>query len=435
MLFIVYGEFEFGSVYQRRKYLEKTQWLKRKDIKRIQTKLTRALLKHAYDNVKFYHNSFRKAGFNPTQFLSLDDMSKVPILTKREFRENIQRMRAINIPVGTQKIWNTSGTTATSIQFYRDTKDIGRGLAAELRGLGWAGYEVGEKMALLWNYTRKARSVKFRIGNRLRRCKFQNIHNISQREMENFANQLHHFKPKFIRAHAGVLNLFASFLQQNKRFDIRPSAIFTSCETLLPNYRKNIEKTFGCKIYDYYASSEVSHIGAQCDSSNAFHVTDENILVEIVEDGQKASPGEEGKLLVTNLHSYGMPLIRYEIGDLGRILPDECACGRKLTMLKVLGRTNEYFVTANGSFLFLKDFHRFFEDLPIINFEVVQESLDEVVVNIVPAKGYEKKHTDFILQNLKYIGSGNIRVKQVDSICPQISGKTTHIVSKVKSNY
>ena len=435
LMFIVYSKVEYGQVYQNRKYLEHTQWLNRKDLRRIQTKLAKALLTHAYHNVKFYNRSFKKAGFHPSQFHSLDDMRRVPILTKQDFRQNIQELRTSTVKNRDQEVLRTSGTTATPIEFYRDKEDIGRGLAAELRGFSWAEYNVGDKMALLWNFTRKAKSSKFKIANMIRRCKFFNINNISEDSMRDFAKMLHRFQPKFIRGHTGALNLFATFLQQNTEFNIRPSAVFTACETLLPNYRKNIESTFDCRVYDYYASSEVSHIGAQCKHGDGFHITDENVLVEIFENGETISPGEDGRVLVTNFHSYGMPFIRYDIGDRGKTLSDDCECGRKLSLMKVFGRTNEYFVTADGSFLFLKDFQRFFEDLPVVNFEVVQKSLEEIVVNVVPADGYKKQHTDFILRNLKYVGSGNINLQLVNSIRPQNSGKYTHVASKIKSDY
>jgi phenylacetate-CoA ligase len=434
-MFFVYSQVEYGPVFQNRKHLEQTQWLKREDIRRIQTKHAKTMLAHAYNNVKFYHRSFKKAGFHPSQFHSLDDMCRVPILRKQDFRMNVQELRASTVPTRAQELLRTSGTTATPVEFYRDKKDVGRGLAAELRGFDWAGYRIGDKMALMWNFTQKARSAKFRIANRIRRCKFFNINNISEDSMQDFATLLHRFKPKFIRGHAGALNLFASFLQQNDGFKINPSAVFTACETLLPNYRKNIESTFNCRVYDYYASSEVSHIGAQCEHSEGFHITDENVLVEIVEDGKNVSSGKDGRVLVTNLHGFGMPFIRYDIGDRGRILSDECECGRGLSLMNVFGRTNEYFVTGDGSFLFLKDFQRFFEDLPVVNFEVVQKSLDEIVVNVVPAAGYLQQHTDFILRNLKYVGSGNISVNLVNSIRPHGSGKFTHVVSKIKGDY
>lgn len=436
LLFTAYDGLEHGHIYQKSKHLEKIQWLKSEEIHRLQRMRTKALLVYAYENVRFYHETFKTVGFHPSEFRSLEDMSRVPILKKQKFCQNVETLVATNISRRKQKTWLTSGTTATPIRVSRSNEDIGWGIAAELRGFGWAGYRIGNKMALLWN-VRPPRdtSVKFRIGNKLRRCKFLNIRDLSESSLKTFAEQLARFKPDFIRGHAGCLNLFASFLLRNEHFCIRPMAAFTSCETLLPHYRKTIESAFGCRVYDYYSSVEVSHIGAQCGNGDSLHVTEENVLVEINREDETVTPGEEGRVLLTNLHGYAMPFIRYDIGDLGKMLPNDCVCGRKLSLLKVLGRTNEYFVQENGSFVFLKDFQRFFEGLPIMDFEVVQESFNEIVINIVPENEYSSWHTDFIVKNLKYVGQGNIRVELVDSIRPQRSGKITHVRSKIKTKY
>ncbi len=85
--------------------------------------------------------------------------------------------------------------------------------------------------------------------------------------------------------------------------------------------------------------------------------------------------------------------------------------------------------------MFLKDFQRFFVDVPVTDFEVVQSSLDEIVIRIVPKAGYSSRHSDFIVQNLRYVGSAKITVELVDSLGPQKSGKMRHIVSKVHSDY
>jgi len=130
-----------------------------------------------------------------------------------------------------------------------------------------------------------------------------------------------------------------------------------------------------------------------------------------------------------------MPFIRYEIGDLGKILPDTCSCGRNLSLFKPIGRTYEHFVNSDGSFTDLRDFQMVFEDLPIEDFQVVQESYDEIILKIVRKPGYTKEHTDFISKHIKYFGRAKIRVEPVDSILPGESGKIRHIVKKVPAPY
>jgi phenylacetate-CoA ligase len=179
----------------------------------------------------------------------------------------------------------------------------------------------------------------------------------------------------------------------------------------------------------------MSHIAAQCGQHEGLHVTEENVLLEIVKDDESASSGEEGKIVLTNLHNFGMPLIRYEIGDLGAIFSDTCSCGRELSLMKPVGRIYEYFADRNGTFTYLRDFQTVFEDLPIQDFQVVQESDDEIVIKIVRRHGYSEAHTNFILKNIKVFGKSKVKVELVNSIPLEKSGKIRHNVSKLSTKY
>ena len=435
---IALNNFEGRCVYRCKKHLDKTQWMKKRDLQRLQIKRLKALLKHAYENVPYYHESFRRQNFRPTDFKCLEDLRRVQILKKSAIRKNSNEMIAKNVPKKELVCRFTSGTTAAPVRFYRGKTDVSWGIGAELRGYGWAGYEVGDKLALIWTFVPgEVRKFAFHLKNFLRRNKILNVYYLSEKNIASFAKKMHRFKPDFIRGYSSAVNIFATFILQNNRFNISPRAIFTSGQTLLPNYQKTIEETFNCEIYDYYATSEVSHIAAQCEQHEGLHIFEENIFVEIVKDDEPASIGEEGKVLLTNLHSYAMPFIRYDIGDVGKIFPDTCSCGRELSLLKPIGRTYEYFVNRDGSFTYLRDFQTVFGDLPIKDFQVVQESYDEIIVKVVRRPGYSKAHTDFILKNVKYhtAREAKIRVELVDSIPLEGSGKIRHTVSKIATKY
>lgn len=236
---------------------------------------------------------------------------------------------------------------------------------------------------------------------------------------------------------AGPTNIFAVFLLENSQFRIRPRAVFTYGETLLPRYRRTIEEAFECKVYDRYAATEIESIAHQCGQHEGLHVTEENVFLEIEKDGVAAVPGEEGKVILTNLNKFAMPFIRYDIGDLGRMLKDDCSCGRELSLFRPVGRTYEYFVHNDGTFTFFRDMNTVFEDLPIEDFQVVQQSCDEILIKIVKRTGYTEAHTDFILKNSMLIFSGivKVRVAFVDSV-PLIGfGKVPHFVSNIQTKY
>ena len=433
---VAYGNFVSRRVYECRRYLEKTQWLKKRDLEAFRLKRLKALVKHAYDNVPYYHEVFKKAGVGPDDLKSLSDLGRFPVLKKSAIRRNLECMVAGLVPQKEFVCRHTTGTTAAPMKLYRERKDVSWGIGAELRGYGWAGYEVGDKLGLIWNYPPKRfGSFWFSLERLMGRYRVLHVRELSESSMSLFADKMRRFRPDFIKGHAGSTNIFATFLAKNGVNEIRPRGVLTSCETLFPYYRKEIEGAFGCRVYNYYASAEMSHIAAECGHHEALHVVDENVNLEVVDEDGQVEDGEEGRVLLTNLNDYAMPFIRYEIGDSGRILDDECQCGRRLRLFTIRGRTNEHFVCGDGSFTLLCDLQRVFEDLPIQDFQVVQENHDEIVIRIAPQSGYTEKHTDFILKHLLLVGKAKMKVELVERILPGKTGKVSHVVSKIATDY
>jgi phenylacetate-CoA ligase len=434
--FIMYDKLTGRRVWACKNFLEKTQYLKKRELQRLQIKKLKALLTHAYAHVPYYHELFKNAGFRPEDLREVEDLRKIPILSRSALRKYSKKIIADNFAEKNMILQFTSGTTASPVGVYRSKEDLSWGVAAELRAYSWAGYKVGDRKALIWLIRPEdRRSFRFKLRNLLLRTKILDVNCLSEKSMESFVRVLHRFKPKFIRGYPSSTSILAAFMLNNGCSSIKPKAVFTSGQTLLPNYRRVIEKAFGCKVYDYYASSEMSHIAAQCGQHEGLHVSDENIIVEVVKSEETTSRGEDGKILLTNLNNYAMPFIRYDIGDVGKILNDECSCGRDLTLLQVSGRTYEYFQNSDGSFTCLRDFQTVFEDLPIRDFQVIQETFDEILIKIVAEPGYTNAHTEFILRNIKSSGKANIKIELVDSLPLGASGKVQHLVSKLKTNY
>jgi phenylacetate-CoA ligase len=142
-------------------------------------------------------------------------------------------------------------------------------------------------------------------------------------------------------------------------------------------------------------------------------------------------------VLLTSLNNLAMPFIRYDIGDRGKMFVDDCPCSRGLSLLRPIGRTYEYFVHSDGTFTIFRDLQTVFEDLPIEDFQIVQQSNDEIVIKIVKRVGYTNAHTDFILKKISlcFAKIARLRVELVDSL-PLIGfGKVPHFVSKIPTKY
>jgi len=413
--------------------------MKKEELQQLQLRKLKALLNHAYENVPYYHELFRKKGFRPNDFAKLEDLQKIPVLRRSDLRSKSNELIARNAKRSDLISCATSGTTAAPIKFYHSKMEVPWYRAAEARAYSWAGYKTGDKvlyLRLLDSNDVLARP-RARIVRFVRRWKLLGGYDLSEKSMASFCAENRNFKPDFVHGGAGPLNIFGVFLLENSQYRIRPKAVFTYGQQLLPDYRKTIEEAFRSKVHDVYSSTEIPYVAAQCGSHDGLHVTDENVFLEIENDGEAAAPGEEERVLLTSLNNLEMPFIRYDVGDRGKMFGSDCTCGRGLSLFKPLGRSYEYFVHSDGTFTIFRDLQTVFEDLPIEDYEIVQESLDEIVIRIVKRAGYTQAHTNFILNKINLIISDIVkaRVELVDSVPLLGFGEVPHFVSKIPTKY
>lgn len=185
------------------------------------------------------------------------------------------------------------------------------------------------------------------------------------REHEDLYNICTQKKPPYL--HCGVEPLvgMARFASKSGRRDFRPEIALTVGSTVTQEMRDIVKSTLNAKIVDRYSTEETAIIAIQCPHHSHFHVLTSANYVEIVDDNNRpCAAGEPGRVLVTNLNSFSMPLIRYDIGDIaewGR----ESDCGIRLPVIeKLLGRTSHTFLNPDGRKTYAKIYARDFDDLP-----------------------------------------------------------------------
>ena len=174
-------------------------------------------------------------------------------------------------------------------------------------------------------------------------------------------------------------------------------------------------------------------MAAECPEQTGYHIMSPNVILEFIRDNQPVSLGEMGKIVVTDLHNYAMPFIRYENGDLGMPSDEKCPCGRGMPLMKgVVGRVTDILVIGD-KFISSPSLTLLFKDLPIKQYQLVQETETEITIKIVKGDGYCDKHTEQIrslIQN--YLGSNiNITIELVTAILSSESGKYRFIISRV----
>lgn len=423
----------FRSWWTYYKQLRESCKLPLEEIKEIQSERLRALIKHAYENVPYYHKKFREAGVKPIDIKNPEHLIKLPILTRSDVRENFNDLIAANLPKEKLVPNATGGSTGEPLQFCVTKESIAHGSAAAHRAYEWYGWEFGDRIAYLWGSPidlSAQEKIRKKLFNLISRRIYLNAFNMSEEEMERFARKLIKFKPKAIIAYASAVYIFSKYVKNKGIEGIRPKVIISQAEKLFDYQRKVIEEVFECKVFDFYGSREIIAMASECIKHIGYHISAENVVLEFVRNGKHVSPGEKGRILVTDLHNYAMPFIRYENGDIGVPTNETCSCGINLPLMKSIeGRITDALLIG-GTIISSPSLTLVFKNHPIKQYQLVQETENKIVIKIVKANSYSQKNTEELYKMMrKIIGdNANLDIIFVDNIPPAKSGKHKFII-------
>lgn len=420
------------------KELEETQWWAPEQLRELQNEKLRALIKHAYENVPYYRRTFDGRGLTDKDIQTVEELPKLPILTKDNIRRDFQDLIAKDFKRRKPFLNTTGGTTGDPLKYYIDMDVASINWAGMFRGWGWAGYRLGDKRATLSgsSLVTDKPTFKVRVRNKFERNLKLSSLNMSEQIMSLYAEKLRKYKPLYVLGYPSVLYLFANYLSVKGTSDIRPKAIFTTAEMLFPHYRRIIEEQFGCKVFDQYGCYDGGPQAMECSEHCGYHISDEKAIIEFVDkDSKRVPPGYPGKFIVTDLHNYTMPFIRYATDDIGVLAQGKCPCGRGLPLLKSIeGRTTDIIIFGDGSTLpgpSLVDLFRNFQYIK--QYQVIQDATDHLLIKVVKKESYRDQDTAHFLSIMKGHISERVEidVQFVDEIPTTKAGKHRFIISKV----
>jgi phenylacetate-CoA ligase len=221
-----------------------------------------------------------------------------------------------------------------------------------------------------------------------------------------------------------------------------PVAVIASGETLTTTDTAVIERAFRCRVLNHYSSFEALHLAQTCpDVPELLHVNSEHALLRIVrEDGTDAPPGESGRVVITDLANWVMPLINYDIGDRA-VAGGPCPCGRGFpTLMSLEGRAGERIKTPSGKMITPTALGwlitTVFRMLPYVwEYQAIQTAADAVILRIVPTADFtEELATKLARAAETFLGPGmRVRVETVERIAVEASGKRLVIKSELPS--
>ena len=417
----------------------KTQWLSKEEIAELQAQKLRALIEHAYRNVPYYHQLFNRLRLKPEDIQKPADLHKLPLLSKQDIRQNFDSMMAVNADRQRSNLYATSGTTGSPLKVYVTSHNAETERALNLRMRHWGGWSPREKRATLSGYSVVPQGPQklplWRYDWPEHRL-FLSPYHMTKENMGNYIQKLREFKPTIIESYPSYLSFLALHLERNgETLPVR--AVFTSSETMFPYQRQVITERFQTRIFDWYGLTERAVSAAQCECGDGYHVNAEKTLVEIVRpDGSLAAPGEYGEIVGTNLEEYGMPLIRYQSGDMSALRAQDCPCGRKLSLIEqVQTRVDDIITTADGRLINPAPLAGLFRKESIERGRIIQEDTDRFTVQIVAGDGFSEADAIPIVNGVHYVVGHNIHVSVeiVTEIPCMANGKYPFVVSKLRN--
>jgi phenylacetate-CoA ligase len=423
----VWDNEEFQRYYR---WLQETQWWSKSQLEGYQLEQLQALVRHAYENVPYYRRVFDEHQLKPEDIATLNDLQKIPLLTKEDVRKNPEDFVAHNFDRTRLRFWTTGGSSGTPLGLYQDryTVDLYES-AFRWRQWSWAGYRFWDRKARL----QRGEMGRF-TGTGTRACWEYNTsenelvlsaRDMSEENMHEFVRRIREFSPKFLVGIPSALEILARFMKRNKIDDIGATAIFCEAETLYPEQRRLIESQFNSEIFAGYGMSERVADAVECEQHAGYHVSMEYGILELVDKNNEpiTQPGVLGRVVGTGLCTYEMPFIRYATNDLAVYAEDECSCKRQLTLIQDFkGRLREFFVSKTGKLVPLQlvwtGRHPVWAKIRELNF--LQEREGEIVVRIAKAPQFsETQIAKELLEEIHKVLDGDefdVRIVSVDRL-------------------
>ncbi len=418
--------------------MEKSQWFPSDELKLHQLERLKSLLVQAQAHVPYYHHLFQQINFQPESVESLNDLNRIPFLTKSIIKANIEDLKADNAQYLSR--FNTGGSSGEPLVFFIGKQRVSHDVAAKWRATRWWDVDIGDPEIVVWGSPIElgAQDGVRGLRDKIFRTQLLPAFAMSEDKLNEFVQTIQRVRPKMLFGYPSALAHIAAYAEKNKhKLDhLGIKVAFVTSECLYDHQRQQIERVFACPVANGYGGRDAGFIAHECPEGR-LHITAEDIIVEIVDSqGELLPTGEAGEIVVTHLATGDFPFIRYRTGDIG-VLSDECCpCGRGLPVLKeVQGRTSDFIVAQDGTVLHGLALIYILRDIEAIEeFKIVQHSLQKTEVFIKVTRSLDAQTEYQIIQAFKARLGLNVEIDihYVEQIEKEKSGKFRYVVSHVK---
>lgn len=307
------------------------------------------MIRHAYTTTDFYKDKYSKLDLDFDNF-KIEELDKLPLLTKSELKKNFFSMVSKNYDLKKTMRNRTSGSTGKPVINLQDIKIhkevFETNYFREREAWGCEGL-CNVLMVVPRHFRVKDGIYPEHYFNDVNLDKIWQIH--PEEEKYDYETLFNEIRPDILYGNPHLLCSMAREILEKKYKLLSPKIVISSFEMLDTSSRTLLENAFNCKVYDVYGMSEIGDVAWECPIDNGYHINEDFVVVEVVDEKGRPIIEQEGDIVVTSLYNYPMPIIRYVTGDRGIMMETECSCGRKTKKLrKVVGRNVDIIKLKSG---------------------------------------------------------------------------------------
>lgn len=413
-----YGR-EFSKTYY---FLQNTLDYSPQMLKDHQFYTLRKTIANAYDNVPYYHRLMVDYGVKRV-IDSPSDIKKLPVLTKQIVKDNFNDLINKNYN-GSPLTFKTSGSTGEKFEFLGDDNLYKREAAFVLRSFNLHRASMyDERTVWVRRYAPKAGDPISYTDYELNRT-YLSPFNISADTIKSYVEEINNTKARTLVTYPSLANFMALKMQEQDLYFDNITSIHCASEMVLPEWRKNVEKYLGVKLYAHYGMMEKVSFFSNFMNDDRYAENLEYGYTEI----------ENGEVIATGFLNDVMPFIRYTPGD--RAIVDKSGdnfLSLPITVKDFIGRSTDMIETADGRKLAGVNFYTMMYKIPGVEmFQIVQKTINDIEVSYVPSNKYSSKTNSQIKQGMvDRIGECKLYVNKVASLNRSKSGKFKTIKSEL----
>ncbi len=416
--------------------LERTQWLPPEKLLELQFLQLDVLLRHAWETVPYCRERWR-GYYDPGQPLTPERFSQIPFLTRNDLRSNFDNLKSTAIPPshgGTGES-RTSGSTGIPVRVLKTALCELWWRVFALRDHRWHRRDLSARFAAIRQGMKAEEGMGWGIATDLVLETGPVATLPVGTDVRVQLQWLEQQRPAYLLTHPTNL---AELARRSLAAGIRLSGFLearTSGEMLTPETRALCRAAWGIPVRDMYSANELGYLALQCPEHEHYHVQAEGVLLEVLgEDNRPCAAGEIGRIVVTSLHNFAMPLVRYDIGDFAEA-GSSCRCGRGLPVLaRIVGRTRNMLTLASGERYWPNFGLRGLTDtIPILQHQLVQKDDDRIEARLVVGRPLAAEEEDHLRrQLLSRLPAGfRVDIEYRETIARGEGGKFEDFVSEI----